>query len=189
MATAFSGPAVVQSFDFDQKVAPFISYKQHVEQGFEEEKVSVKRASSDVLRELFRLFGVALRCLFIAAFSITLTGPIAAQSLKEQLDKIQEVLPGNSYTKYSPALAVQSWEMAATVAHIQKPMSCKTAKIIDTKVTAVKEKVIFTSKRKLKQGHWLEIWTFDKCGKRVRVQAEFRADGKGTADGDFSVAK
>lgn len=151
--------------------------------------MSVKSARIVVHHETFRLIAVALGILFIAALSIILAFPVAAESLEQQLEKIEEVVPGNSYTKYSPALAVQSWEMAATVAHIQKPASCKTAELIDTKVIAVKEKVVFTSKRKLKQGRWSEIWTFDKCGKIVRVLADFKADGKGTADGNFSVAQ
>ncbi len=79
--------------------------------------------------------------------------------------------------------------MAATVAFIQRPASCNNTKLVDTRVTAVHEKVVFTSKRKLKQGRWSEIWTFDKCGKKVRVRADFKADGKGTADGEFSIAK
>ncbi|WP_413717755.1 hypothetical protein [Silicimonas sp. MF1-12-2] len=126
---------------------------------------------------------------FFVIFAITLALPVAANTLEQQLKEIDEVLPGNSYTKYSPALAVQAWEMAATVAFIQKPTSCQKTKLINTKVTDVDEKVVFTSKRLLKQGRWSEIWTFDKCGTRIQVRAAFQADGKGAADGEFSLLK
>ena len=102
---------------------------------------------------------------------------------------IEEAMPGTSYTKYSPALALQAWQLAAMVAHLQEPKSCKTAKLIDTKVIAVKEQVVFTAKRRLEKGRWSEIWTFDKCGKKIRVRANFKADGRGTADGEFKAVK
>ena len=139
----------------------------------------------------FRVFFGLTKVVWVAlAFTILLTtSPLAvsAKSLEEQVAEIEKALPGN--TKYSPALAVQSWEMAATIAHIQRPASCPTAKLINTKVTAVQQKVVFTKARKLKQGRWSEIWTFDKCGKRIRVRANFKADGKGTADGEFAVVQ
>ena len=132
----------------------------------------------------------SLGSLLIAALFIFLAFPVLAASLEQQPAEIDDMLPGKSYTKHSPALAVQSWEMAATVAFTQKPASCETAKPVDTKVTAADEKVAFTAKsRKLKQGRWSEIWTFEKCGKIVRVQADFKADGKGTADAEFFLAK
>ncbi len=139
--------------------------------------------------EFINLTKIVLGALLIIVVLTVAPMPASATSLEQQLAEIEEALPGNSYTKFSPALAVQSWEMAATIAHIQKPASCKTAKLIDTKVMAVQQKVVFTSARKLKQGRWSEVWTFDKCGKKIRVQAEFKADGRGTADGDFSLAK
>ena len=109
----------------------------------------------------------SLESLLTAALFVFLALPVLAGSLEQQLAEIDDMLPGKSYTKHSPALAVQSWEMAATVAFIQKPASCETTKLVDTKVTAVEEKVAFTAKsRKLKKGRGLEIWTFDKCQKK-----------------------
>lgn len=151
--------------------------------------MSAQSAKNVAHSETSRLIAHALRGFVVAAFLIISAFPVAAKSLEQQLAEIEEVVPGNSYTKFSPALAIQSWEMAATVAFIQRPASCNNTKLVDTRVTAVHEKVVFTSKRKLRQGRWSEIWTFDKCGKRVRVRADFKADGKGTADGEFSIAK
>lgn len=119
--------------------------------------MSIQFACCRLRLEPFRLVAAVLRSFFVAALSITLALPVAAASLEQQLQEIDKALPGQSYTKYSPALAVQAWELAATVAHIQEPASCQTAKLVDTKVTAVTEKVVFTSKRKLKQGRWSEI--------------------------------
>ncbi|SHL81312.1 hypothetical protein SAMN05444414_1462 [Roseovarius marisflavi] len=151
--------------------------------------MTTQAASHEAHRNIFKFIPVAMGSLLVAALYMMLTLSAAAQTLQEQLEEIEKVLPGNSYTKLSPALAVQSWELAATVAHIQKPASCKTAKLIDTKVTKVVENVIFTSKRRLKQGRWSEVWTFDKCGKKVRVRGDFQADGRGTADGEFHLAQ
>lgn len=153
-----------------------------------ESKMPAQAAGVQTQRGFVGLARAAVGALLIAVISIAAPSPVSAKSLEQQLAEIDELMPGNSYTKLSPALAVQSWEMAATIAHIQKPASCKTAKLIGTKVTAVKENVVFTSDRKLKQGRWSEIWTFDKCGKIIRVRADFKADGKGTADGAFSLA-
>lgn len=120
----------------------------------------------------------ALMILVTCAFA----APLGATTVKE-------AMPGASYTKYSPALALQAWQIAATVAHLQEPRTCKTAKLVDTKVVAVQEQVVFTARGKLQKGRWSEIWTFDKCGRTVRVRADFKADGKGTADGEFKPIK
>jgi len=140
-------------------------------------------------RVFFILIKVVLVAVMVTVLSTVAPLSASAKSLEEQLAEIEEALPGGSYTKYSPALAVQSWEMAATVAYIQEPAYCDTVQLIDTRVTAVQQKVVFTKGRKLKQGRWSEIWTFDKCGKKIRVRADFKADGSGTADGDFSLAQ
>lgn len=123
-------------------------------------------------------FGLSI----VVAVVFALAAPVAA-------DSIEDALPGSSYTKYSPALAVRAWEMAATVAHIHDPGACETIKLIDTKVTSVEEQVVFSSSRKLKQGRWSELWIFDRCGKRVEILSKFTADGKGKADGEFSLRK
>ncbi|MDX5412338.1 MAG: hypothetical protein LPK02_04755 [Rhodobacterales bacterium] len=125
----------------------------------------------------------------ITAFSVVAPSPVSARTPAQQLVDIETAVPGNSYTKLSPALALQVWEMAATIAHIQEPATCKTARLIGTRVIAVEESVVFTSERKLKQGRWSEIWTFDRCGKTINVRADLKADGKGTADGEFYLAK
>ena len=148
---------------------------------------SRQNASAKIGGGFVNLARAMLAAVLITLLPIVEPLPAKAMSLEQQLAEIDEALPGSSYTKYSPALAVQSWEMAATIAHIQKPASCNTAKLIDTKVQAVQEKVVFTSERKLRQGRWTEIWTFDKCGKTIRVRAVFKADGRGTADGEFSL--
>lgn len=113
-------------------------------------------------------------------FAVAVASPPRAQT-------IQEAMPGTSVTKNSSALAFQSWELAAMVAHLQKPTSCKTAKLIDTKVVSVDERVVFLRGGRLKSGRWSEVWTFDKCGTRVRVRADFKADGRGFADGEFKA--
>jgi hypothetical protein len=155
----------------------------------EQENRPLQTAIGNGGRVFFILIKVVLVAVMVTVVSTVAPLSASAKSLEEQLAEIEEALPGGSYTKYSPALAVQSWEMAATVAYIQKPASCDTVQLIDTRVTAVQQKVVFTKGRKLKQGRWSEIWTFDKCGKKIRVRADFKADGRGTADGDFSLAQ
>ena len=121
---------------------------------------------------------VTLRVLAMAAM-VFVAAPANATS-------VDDVIPGSSYTKYAPNLAIQSWEIATMSAHIQEPRTCQTAKLTDTKVIEVQQQVIFDSRKRLKQGRWSEVWTFDKCGRKVRVRADFKADGRGFADGEFN---
>jgi hypothetical protein len=100
-------------------------------------------------------------------------------------ESVEEAMPGGSYTKYSPRLAVQCWENAAMVAHLQEPRSCETAELTDTKVVAVQEQVVFDSRKRLKQGRWSEIWTFNMCGKTVKVHVNLWSSGNYKANGEF----
>lgn len=120
----------------------------------------------------------SLISLIAMVLMLAATSPANAES-------IEEAIPGNSYTKYSPLLAIKCWENGAMVAHLQEPRSCETAELTDTKVVAVQEKVVFDSRRRLKQGRWSEIWTFNKCGKTVKVRVNLWSSGNYKADGEW----
>jgi len=81
---------------------------------------------------------------------------------------------------------VKTWDYAAVTARLQEPRSCKKVKLIDTKVINVEKELVYSGSF-LMEGRWTEIWTFNKCGTKVKVRVVFSADGKGTADVNFSA--
>lgn len=104
-----------------------------------------------------------------------------------QAQTVEDILPGTSYTEYSPLLAMGSLNTATSIARAYGPQSCKSAELVSTKVISVDEKVVFASNRKLKSGVWSEIWTFDTCGKKLPITVKFIADKKGRADIEYMV--
>ncbi len=96
---------------------------------------------------------------------------------------VEGAIPGNSYARANPSLAVQTWEATAALALGATP-SCDRHDLINTQIVSVAEPLRIAGSRAT-QGKWTERWTYDMCGSIVPVRVEYQVDDIGVG---FSAA-